>query len=315
MNKKGIIAIVIGIAGVVAMIIASGHSARVVQAELQAAQEAAVEAATAQRAAERLAEIRTQYMTRLREYLAYPNGYFIDNRVVYILTIEDNYPVIKQIDIFEGEVIIKSEEKLDNFLNLAHGERLFSSSSRYGFLTFHFGRFENLYAGGIFGRNFRHSLRFVEKVDEAIPAEVLWLTMDGLVPLTGIFAFDGLQIYHKYNYEISKEYLNREIHIFLQDDGLLTGENFPSVRDFTLGDNFRFRPERFSSDGRRKMIIWGGANGPFGGVSYEWYFADTDTIYFRYTFRHHPFDFDTGASLPGGRSISFTVRYLRLQDN
>lgn len=254
----------------------------------------------------------------LFERHAYPRGYFAEvglhghilpHSALYILAIENSYPVIKRVDIFEGELIIISQEQFDLFRydpRWGGSFAFYSSSEDYSLINIPSNR--NYICSSINSLRLKyirhHGLAFIEKVDGYIPAEFLWLTMDGQAPYTGNFVFDELQIIRQYNYEFSKEYFYREISVVFSEDGRLQGKNFPHVRRHE-SDRFRILPDR------RSFAVVSNLMETFGFFS-DWRFADINTIYHRYISYRVPspppiFVEDH----PDFHSIEYVVRYVR----
>ena len=272
-----------------------------VEAERQAEQQALVSPIAAQ-----WQEVNIEY---LREYRAYPRGYFL-GRDIFILTVENNYPVVKRVDIIGGGLTVENEMTLDrishnigNYIVLG-GTRSFSFNtalnSPHASILFTNNIFRTLGAGG------QTNLRFVEKVGQEIPEEIFWRTSDSQLPYVGTFIFDELQIISQRDYEITQErlewYADVQINISLGPERVLIAE---------LGDSaLRFNINPLFHNGGRTVSL-GGANGGHGGSFRYLFIADENTIYNRYFSFHHPHDWNTGERLPGGHYIRYAVRYVR----
>lgn len=286
----------------------------------------------AQRAAEReaeririTAERRIEFLDWTREHLAYPRGYFIDNRLITIVTIENDNPVLNHIDIFEGKVVTKNKLIFSYFWNEDNSYRDYIlagfKASQYseGELRFvlrkdksknTFSLFTN---GDSFDRGTRrHDFKFVEKTDDTIPEEIFWMTTDSQMPYTGNFIFNDFKITMQYNHEITKEWVeenfNRKISIVLGEgsdshNGILKGINFPLNRHSGI-----FGDQWFRITNNDKTIARNGADGPRGGLGYSWYFDDENTIYHTYWEQISPFDESDDIQ---HSAIEYTVKYTR----
>jgi len=255
---------------------------------------------------ERMRSSQGIYLDWLREHVAYPHGFFLGYRFhidrfarqrILIITVENNYPTIKTVNIFNGELMIYHETLLDNII---YGVASFDFRSDHGTVRFQNDHFRRLYfrhvPHGQFGQ-----YRFVEMIDGVIPEEVFILSKDNQKQFAGNFVFDSFQIINQQNYEITESFIenfNREISVFLDEDGFLIGRNF-NVRNSSDFENLYFMML-----GNYGVISTRSGDGTTSGFSERWYFADVNTIYYRYSWHTGDDDFSFA-------SVSYTVRYIR----
>ena len=257
-----------------------------------------------------IGESHAQNIEWLTEHKAYPRGYFLLGRNILILTIEDNIPVVKRVDILEGELIIRSETRLARIDYRPERSPLFVFSANQGSISFDNGVFQSLSFSLAGGGNFpQPRFNFFEKIDDEIPEEVFWASSDSQISYVGNFVFDDFLIIQQSNYEITETLLewftSVQLVVGLNQDGSLEVDFYPPG-----GSPLWFNINRLNAwDGR--IIPMGGANGAFGGEYRYLYIADENTIYHRFHSFSHPFDWDTGESLPGGHTIEYAIRYIR----
>lgn len=247
---------------------------------------------------------RAAYLDWLQENRAYPKGFFRSisrdahrSQKILVLAIDDNYPIIKNVSIFQGELVIIDEMRLDR---ITYGNNFFRFYSDNGSIELRNHHADNIFYGsGLW----RESFDFIAKVDQMIPEEIFELSMDNQIQYAGNFEFYDFQIIHKSgNHNITEAFIesfNREISIVLEQDGFLAGENFPR------NTNPRFKITEWNG----KHIVWAIANGTLSGGEWRWYFEDRNTIHHRVSsFRHTD---DSDFQLEYAYSASYIVRYKR----
>ena len=239
------------------------------------------------------AERRSWHIEWLRENRAYPHGFFVRGSDIMIVAIEDDSPVVKQVDIYNGELITLSESRLDRITPYTY----FTFSSEGWHIIF-----EGDTTGYLFqrGAGVRLRTRFLETTSNNIPDEVFFLTSYSQRQFEGSFVFDSFQIIRNEGYENwearAERYTDLRIEIeFDEQYGRLISEQIIAWED----SSFNVR------QGRR---LWTDvADGPFGGSGTEWFFADENTIYRT----HHSDRFNEIDGARIGHSIEYTVRLIR----